>query len=84
MGDFPGDVGEAAIGWGVNPFCTGTRITVMQERRQAPGGQEHLVGKGNWESFDSFVCWFLINIPSLVFGLVSSFGLYLSLQGTKP
>lgn len=78
MGDFPGDVGEAASGWGVNPFCTGTRITVMQERRQAPEGQEH------WESFDSFICWFLINIPSLVFGLVSSFGLYLSLQGAKP
>ena len=84
VGDFPGDVGEAASGWGVNPFYTGTRITVMQEWRQAPEGQEHLLGKGDWESFDSFVCWFLINIPSLVFGLVSSFGLYLSLQGTKP
>lgn len=31
VGDFPGDVGEATSGWGVNPFCTGTRITVMQE-----------------------------------------------------
>lgn len=56
LGDFPGGVGEAASGWGVNLFCTGTRITVTQEQRQAPEGQEHMVGKGNWKSFDSFVC----------------------------
>ena len=94
-GDFLGGVGEAAGGWAVNPFCGGARTTVTQEYRQAPEDQEEVERDSVAQSWGlgvketgkhlilSFVCFSLF---SLVLFLVLSlhFGLYLSLQGTKP
>lgn len=73
LGDFLRRRGKQQVGWGVNLFCTDTRITVTQEQRQAPEVRNTWWAKETGNHLILRSASFLINIPSLVFGLVSSF-----------